>query len=64
MASLTNGSTPFFIKKAREAFPALKADQIFFDNAGGTQVLGSVIDAYVLSLFDFDINFVKGCLHL
>lgn len=29
----------------REQFPALQADQVFLDNAGGSQVLGAVIDS-------------------
>ncbi|KAI0523843.1 aminotransferase class-V [Xylaria bambusicola] len=35
----------FDIEDARSRFPALAGDQIFFDNAGGSQTLGSVIDA-------------------
>lgn len=31
----------------RAAFPALREDQIYLDNAGGSQVLGTVIDSYV-----------------
>jgi selenocysteine lyase/cysteine desulfurase len=34
----------FNIKTARESFPALKQPQVFFDNAGGSQTLGTVID--------------------
>jgi selenocysteine lyase/cysteine desulfurase len=37
----------FDISKARERFPALKQDQVFLDNAGGSQTLGDVIDSYV-----------------
>jgi len=37
----------FDIASARERFPALKQPQVFFDNAGGSQVLGTVIDSYV-----------------
>jgi hypothetical protein len=36
---------PFEISKAREHFPALKQDQVFLDNAGGSQALGDVIDS-------------------
>ncbi|CAE7016285.1 aminotransferase class-v [Pyrenophora teres f. teres] len=36
---------PFDISKAREHFPALQQDQVFFDNAGGSQTLASVIDS-------------------
>ncbi|KAJ4400606.1 hypothetical protein N0V91_008543 [Didymella pomorum] len=35
----------FDISKAREQFPALQQDQVFLDNAGGSQALGSVIDS-------------------
>jgi cysteine desulfurase family protein (TIGR01976 family) len=35
----------FDISKARERFPALKQDQVFLDNAGGSQTLGDVIDS-------------------
>ena len=45
MATLTNGSQPFSVQSARDKFPALAAKQVFFDNAGGSQVLGPVIDA-------------------
>jgi selenocysteine lyase/cysteine desulfurase len=37
----------FNIETARERFPALQQDQVFLDNAGGSQVLGSVIDSWV-----------------
>jgi selenocysteine lyase/cysteine desulfurase len=36
---------PFEISKAREHFPALEQDQVFLDNAGGSQTLGDVIDS-------------------
>ncbi|KAH7065653.1 pyridoxal phosphate-dependent transferase [Paraphoma chrysanthemicola] len=36
---------PFEINKAREHFPALQQDQVFLDNAGGSQALGEVIDS-------------------
>ncbi|KAF2680484.1 PLP-dependent transferase [Lentithecium fluviatile CBS 122367] len=35
----------FDIAKARERFPALQQDQVFLDNAGGSQALGDVVDA-------------------
>ncbi|USP77678.1 hypothetical protein yc1106_04952 [Curvularia clavata] len=35
----------FDISKARERFPALQQDQVFLDNAGGSQALGDVIDS-------------------
>jgi selenocysteine lyase/cysteine desulfurase len=40
-------SETFDISKARDRFPALKQDQVFLDNAGGSQALGDVIDSYV-----------------
>lgn len=40
------------MQKIRANFPALGQDQVFFDNAGGSQVLGSVID----SIRDYLIN--------
>ena len=39
----------FDVAAARSEFPALKSDQMFFDNAGGTQVLGTVINSYVIA---------------
>ncbi|KAF1838448.1 PLP-dependent transferase [Decorospora gaudefroyi] len=35
----------FDISKARDRFPALQQDQVFLDNAGGSQALGDVIDS-------------------
>lgn len=35
------------IQTIRAKFPALDKEQVFFDNAGGSQVLGSVVDSYV-----------------
>ncbi|OQE17883.1 hypothetical protein PENSTE_c019G09334 [Penicillium steckii] len=35
----------FNVENARSQFPALKQEQVFMDNAGGSQVLGSVVDA-------------------
>ncbi|KAF8855587.1 PLP-dependent transferase [Acephala macrosclerotiorum] len=35
----------FDVASARERFPALKQPQVYFDNAGGSQTLGSVIDS-------------------
>ncbi|KAK1249214.1 hypothetical protein MKX07_002730 [Trichoderma sp. CBMAI-0711] len=32
-------------KEVRDKFPALQQDQVFFDNAGGSQTLGTVIDS-------------------
>ena len=36
----------FDVSKARSRFPALNQDQVFLDNAGGSQVLGEVIESY------------------
>ncbi|MCJ1353686.1 MAG: hypothetical protein MMC33_003673 [Icmadophila ericetorum] len=38
-------STEFDINTVRDHFPALKSGQIFFDNAGGSQVLDTVIES-------------------
>ncbi|CAI6309450.1 unnamed protein product [Periconia digitata] len=35
----------FDVTTARQHFPALKQDQVFLDNAGGSQTLGDVIDS-------------------
>lgn len=35
----------FAIEAVRSQFPALAEDQVFFDNAGGSQTLGTVIEA-------------------
>lgn len=43
----------FDIKSAREHFPALEQDQVFLDNAGGSQVLGSVIESCVSSIVTY-----------
>lgn len=40
------------VQKVRAKFPALDKEQVFFDNAGGSQVLGSVVDSYVRLVFD------------
>ena len=47
--SIDKMTATFDISKAREQFPALQQDQVFLDNAGGSQALGSVIDSYVLA---------------
>ena len=36
----------FDVAAARARFPALQRDQVYFDNAGGSQVLGDVIDSW------------------
>ena len=33
----------FDVEQARKQFPALQNDQVYFDNAGGSQALGVVI---------------------
>ncbi|KAJ4299597.1 hypothetical protein N0V90_004843 [Kalmusia sp. IMI 367209] len=38
-------SGTFDVVEARSHFPALKQDQVFLDNAGGSQALGEVIDS-------------------
>ncbi|TKA64443.1 hypothetical protein B0A49_07689 [Cryomyces minteri] len=38
-------ASAFDVAAARTHFPALHQQQVFFDNAGGSQVLGEVIDA-------------------
>ena len=36
----------FDVYEARKHFPALQnGSQVFFDNAGGTQILGEVVDS-------------------
>ena len=32
------------IDEVRGSFPALKGDQVYFDNAGGSQTLGTVAE--------------------
>lgn len=44
-AIASRSSADLDLDEVRGNFPALKNDQIFFDNAGGSQVLGSVIDS-------------------
>ena len=38
-------ATSFDVDAVRKKFPALQGKQIYFDNAGGSQVLQSVIDS-------------------
>jgi len=38
--------TEFDVSEVRSRFPSLQQDQVFFDNAGGSQILGSVVDSY------------------
>jgi selenocysteine lyase/cysteine desulfurase len=37
----------FDISKARDRFPALQQNQVFLDNAGGSQALDDVVDSCV-----------------
>ncbi|RDL38565.1 PLP-dependent transferase [Venustampulla echinocandica] len=46
----------FDITSARERFPALKQNQVFFDNAGGSQTLGSVIDSIFKYLSETNVQ--------
>ena len=40
-------STKFNVQALRAKFPALQQDHIYLDNAGGSQILGTVVDALV-----------------
>ena len=42
----------FDVAAIRKHFPALEQNQVYFDNAGGSQVLKEVIDASVSSFND------------
>ncbi|KAL8828635.1 MAG: hypothetical protein Q9191_002470 [Dirinaria sp. TL-2023a] len=55
-ATLESGSQPFSVESAREKFPALAANQVFFDNAGGSQVLGPVIDSISTYLHESNVQ--------
>lgn len=37
----------FDVEAVRKHFPALGKNQVYFDNAGGSQVLQEVIDSYL-----------------
>jgi len=37
----------FDVAAVRKHFPALGQKQVYFDNAGGSQILQEVVDAYV-----------------
>lgn len=41
----------FNVEAARARFPALKQDQTFLENAGGSQTLDAVIDSSVYIVF-------------
>lgn len=55
-ATLEGNSQPFSVESAREKFPALAANQVFFDNAGGSQVLGPVIDSISTYLHESNVQ--------
>ena len=42
----SNDKHDFDVTKARSDFPALATEQVFFDNAGGSQILRPVVDSY------------------
>jgi selenocysteine lyase/cysteine desulfurase len=39
-------STEFNITTVRKRFPSLNQPQVYFDNAGGSQILGDVVTSY------------------
>ncbi|KAI0843005.1 PLP-dependent transferase [Hypoxylon sp. FL0890] len=47
----------FDVQVARSKFPALKEDQVFLDNAGGTQTLSTVIEAISDYLIKSNVQF-------
>ncbi|KAI1653615.1 PLP-dependent transferase [Daldinia decipiens] len=50
----------FDIEADRAKFPALKEDQVFLDNAGGSQTLGAVIEAISDYLVKSNVQFGGG----
>lgn len=42
-------ATKFDVAAVRKHFPALDKQQVYFDNAGGSQILGEVVESYVFS---------------
>lgn len=38
-------ATTFDVAAIRKHFPALSQDQVYFDNAGGSQILGEVVES-------------------
>ncbi|KAI1645691.1 PLP-dependent transferase [Daldinia loculata] len=50
----------FDIEADRAKFPALKEDQVFLDNAGGSQTLGAVIEAISDYLIKSNVQFGGG----
>ncbi|OTB02107.1 hypothetical protein M426DRAFT_205555 [Hypoxylon sp. CI-4A] len=50
----------FDVEAHRAKFPALKGDQVFLDNAGGSQVLGTVVEAISDYLVNSNVQFGGG----
>ncbi|KAI1094924.1 PLP-dependent transferase [Rostrohypoxylon terebratum] len=50
----------FDVEAARSKFPAFKEDQVFLDNAGGSQVLGTVVEAISDYLIKSNVQFGGG----
>ncbi|KAF3064850.1 putative cysteine desulfurase 1 [Daldinia childiae] len=50
----------FDVEADRAKFPALKEDQVFLDNAGGSQILGTVIEAISDYLIKSNVQFGGG----
>ncbi|KAI1461657.1 PLP-dependent transferase [Annulohypoxylon moriforme] len=50
----------FDVEAARSKFPALKEDQVFLDNAGGSQILGSVVESISDYLIKSNVQFGGG----
>ena len=42
---LATMSDSFNIASVRERFPSLRQRQVYFDNAGGSQILGDVVES-------------------
>jgi len=49
-------SSKFDISTAKEQFPALKSGQVFFDNAGGSQILWSVVESIQKYLLETNVQ--------
>jgi len=43
LANIQISAMVFDVEEARKQFPGLKQPQVYFDNAGGSQTLGTVI---------------------
>ncbi|KAI0890629.1 PLP-dependent transferase [Annulohypoxylon maeteangense] len=50
----------FDVETARSKFPAFKEDQVFLDNAGGSQILGSVVESISDYLIKSNVQFGGG----